>query len=298
MGKKEMLVPEIKLVRKESFSVIGESCLLAKSDHGKNDAFGKFANQFLANRSHEIRNAVSRQLYAINVYPANYTGTEKYEFICCHQVHDLDHVPEGMVARTFPAQEYAVVTHKGSLRSLPDSYSYFHSTWRSHVGYDYADSYDIQVYDARFLGPNHPDSELDIYVPVRRTENIVSHAPSPIRGKLQGAFIPVRNVAKAKQWYCRILGLPESGDIINGHLYALPLEGPAILLDEMPMWGGKEPDGPPPYRTPSLMIPTDNITEAYQFMHRLGVELVTEIMDGHWFVFRDPDGNMLMVCAV
>lgn len=32
------------------------------------------------------------------------------------------------------------------------------------------------------------------------------------------------------------------------------------------------------------------------FMKIQGVNLVTDIMDKQWFVFQDPDGNMLMVC--
>ena len=27
-----------------------------------------------------------------------------------------------------------------------------------------------------------------------------------------------------------------------------------------------------------------------------GAEIVTEIENDHWFAFRDPDGNLLMVC--
>lgn len=168
MGNKETAVPEIKLVRKEAFSIIGEACMLSKADHHKNDAFGKFANQFLTTRASEIPNAVNKQLVAVNVYPPDFTGFEKYEFICCYEVHEIREVPDGMIARTFPAHEYAVVTHKGSLRSLADSYGFFHSKWRALSGYDYADQYDIQIYDSRFFGPNHPDSELDIYIPVRK----------------------------------------------------------------------------------------------------------------------------------
>lgn len=81
-----------------------------------------------------------------------------------------------------------------------------------------------------------------------------------------------------------LLWIRFGSDVIGGHLYSLPIDGPAIILDEMPRWGGREPEGPPPYRTPSLMIPTDNIREAYQFVQQQGVDLVTEIEDEQWFV--------------
>lgn len=31
-------------------------------------------------------------------------------------------------------------------------------------------------------------------------------------------------------------------------------------------------------------------------MKSRNVELVTEIENGHWFNFKDPDGNVIMVC--
>lgn len=27
-----------------------------------------------------------------------------------------------------------------------------------------------------------------------------------------------------------------------------------------------------------------------------GVEIITDIKNGHWFTFKDPDDNVLMVC--
>nr|WP_255570688.1 VOC family protein [Cohnella sp. CFH 77786] len=116
-------------------------------------------------------------------------------------------------------------------------------------------------------------------------------------GRTGASFVPVRDIEKARDWYCRILGIPaESAAIMNGHLCPLPMGEPGIILDTMPMWGGKEPGGAPTFQTPAFMLPTDDIHAAYSFMKEQGVELVTEIENGHWFVFRDPDGNHLMVC--
>lgn len=120
---------------------------------------------------------------------------------------------------------------------------------------------------------------------------------TPLLRRTGSNFVPVRDIEKARDWYCRILGIPaESAEIINGHLCPLPMEEPGIILDTMPGWGGKEPGGPPTFQTPAFMLVTEDIEAAYSFMKEQGVELVTEIENGHWFVFRDPDGNLLMVC--
>nr|WP_241158568.1 VOC family protein [Cohnella candidum] len=120
---------------------------------------------------------------------------------------------------------------------------------------------------------------------------------TPFLRRTGSNFVPVRDIEKARDWYCRILGMPvESAEIMNGHLCPLPMEEPGIILDTMPGWGGKEPDGPPTFQTPAFMLLTKDIEAAYRFMKEQDVELVTEIENGHWFVFRDPDGNLLMVC--
>lgn len=122
------------------------------------------------------------------------------------------------------------------------------------------------------------------------------HVQSPIKNRISTVFLPVRNIERARGWYCKMLGLAAEGEILFGHLYVLPMEGVSLVLDQMPMWGGDKPDGPPAYQTPAFMFQTDDIQAAYQFMKANNVELVTEIQGEQWFVFKDPDGNLLMVC--
>lgn len=117
---------------------------------------------------------------------------------------------------------------------------------------------------------------------------------SPIQSRITGVFIPVRDIEKARDWYARILGIGP-GTIHFGHMCSLETEGEcAIMLDTMPKWGGKEPGGAPTYQVPAFIFKTEDIQAAYAFMQENGVELVTGI-EGHWFGFRDPDGNLLMV---
>lgn len=120
---------------------------------------------------------------------------------------------------------------------------------------------------------------------------------SPIKNKVGGVFIPVGDIQNAKEWYCKILGLPEEGENLFGHLYVPVMEegSPALILDQMPRWCGGE-QKPPTYQTPAFMFNTDAVHASFRFMQENGVELVTEVEDNQWFVFKDPDGNLLMVC--
>lgn len=120
---------------------------------------------------------------------------------------------------------------------------------------------------------------------------------SPIKNKVGSIFIPVRDIEKSRSWYCQVLGLNmEDCHIMNGHLCPLPMEGTGLILDTMPMWGGNEPGGAPSIETPAFMLMTADLVGSFEYVKKLGVELVTAIEHDHWFVVKDPDGNKLMIC--
>ncbi|MGM0940775.1 MAG: VOC family protein [Bacillota bacterium] len=47
---------------------------------------------------------------------------------------------------------------------------------------------------------------------------------------------------------------------------------------------------------PRFHFDTTDIKVAYEYVKSNGIEILTEIEDGHWFNISDPDGNVLMVC--
>lgn len=112
----------------------------------------------------------------------------------------------------------------------------------------------------------------------------------PIQNKIGTVFIPVSNIEKARDWYCDILGVDVVGEIQFGHLFVLPMEGTGIVLDS------KIYSVDNIFKNPAFHLNTTDIEKAFQFMKSKGVTLVTDIEHEHYFNFRDPDGNMLMVC--
>ncbi|MDG0790689.1 VOC family protein [Cohnella ginsengisoli] len=122
-------------------------------------------------------------------------------------------------------------------------------------------------------------------------------AASPIGRRVASVFIPVKDIERSRTWYCRLLGFEETErDILFGHICVLPLDGADVVLDTMPKWGGAEPGGAAAIETPVLMLPTPDLEASLAYVDALGAERLTDIEDGHWFVFKDPDGNKLMIC--
>ncbi|AOZ90820.1 VOC family protein [Paenibacillus crassostreae] len=113
---------------------------------------------------------------------------------------------------------------------------------------------------------------------------------SPILNKVGATFIPVSNLKKARDWYSIILGLEVREEYLIDHLYIVPMDGTGVVLDSQIY--SKENV----YRVPAFHFNTNDIKTSYQFMKDQGVELLTEIENGHWFNFKDPDGNVLMIC--
>ncbi|MBM7602745.1 putative enzyme related to lactoylglutathione lyase [Metabacillus crassostreae] len=115
---------------------------------------------------------------------------------------------------------------------------------------------------------------------------------SSISSKAGAIFIPVSNVLHARDWYCSILNLEPNYEIIAGHLCCIPFDnnGLNLVLDS------KIYNKESLYKNPAFHFNTDDIHKAYQSLKKHNVEFVTDIENGHWFNFKDPDGNLLMVC--
>ncbi|MDQ0858913.1 VOC family protein [Bacillus sp. V2I10] len=113
---------------------------------------------------------------------------------------------------------------------------------------------------------------------------------NPILNQIGAVFIPVSNIEQARDWYCDILGLQADGEIQFGHIYVLPMNGTGVVLDS------KIYSEQNLIKTPLFHFNTENIEEAYTFMKNKKIDVMTEIQHNHYFNFKDPDGNLLMIC--
>ncbi|MDQ0351885.1 catechol 2,3-dioxygenase-like lactoylglutathione lyase family enzyme [Alkalibacillus filiformis] len=113
---------------------------------------------------------------------------------------------------------------------------------------------------------------------------------SPILDQIGTVFIPVSNITQARDWYCDILGLPTDGEIQFGHLYVIPMDGTGIVLDS------KIYSKENVLKVPAFHFNTNDIEQAFSYMESKKVNLTTEIQHNHFFNFKDPDGNHLMIC--
>ncbi|WLQ08459.1 VOC family protein [Arthrobacter oryzae] len=112
---------------------------------------------------------------------------------------------------------------------------------------------------------------------------------NPITPRIGTVFVPVSDVEAARDWYCRLLGVPADGEILFGHLYVLPVEGTGLVLDS------RIYSRDAVFKVPAFHLDTQDVQAAHAYAVELGADPAA-IQYGQWFNFRDPDGNALMVC--
>ncbi|NGZ77665.1 VOC family protein [Saccharibacillus alkalitolerans] len=112
-----------------------------------------------------------------------------------------------------------------------------------------------------------------------------------LSNQVRGVFIPVRDIERARDWYCRLLGLPADGEILFGHIYVLPMQSGVNLVLDSKIYAPEHV-----HKVAAVQLASGNIRHSRDVVRALGIEPVTEIENGHWFNIQDPDGNVLMIC--
>ncbi|MFC7372826.1 VOC family protein [Fictibacillus iocasae] len=114
---------------------------------------------------------------------------------------------------------------------------------------------------------------------------------TPILAEIGTVFMPVRDIEKARDWYCSLLGIEPDGEVLFGHIYVISMTNSTNLVLDSKIYSPEAI-----VKTPMFHLNTKDIKAAYSFIKEKKIELTTEIQHGHYFNFKDPDGNMLMIC--
>lgn len=83
------------------------------------------------------------------------------------QVDSFEGLEAPFVGKWVKGGRYAVFTHKGSLGTLRKTFDYIWGTWAFNTKEVLDEREDFEGYDERFLGYDHPESVMEIYIPVK-----------------------------------------------------------------------------------------------------------------------------------
>jgi AraC family transcriptional regulator len=120
-------------------------------------------------RRKEISNAVSKDLFSLQVYPHSYfeafNPAQEFEKWASVEVSDFEHIPANMETFVLPGGLYAVFEHKGS--GYDNSiFQFIYGTWLPASEYLLDERPHFEVLGEKYKN-NDPDSEEEIWIPIK-----------------------------------------------------------------------------------------------------------------------------------
>jgi predicted enzyme related to lactoylglutathione lyase len=150
------------------------------------------------------------------------------------------------------------------------------------------------------LKSKHLNSDKVIRIWLKITQegcSVLGVLSSPIKTKVNNVFIHVINLKESAEWYSNLLGIPFDPDKVESPVYNIPVTSETGLsLDDHTFDPGFNLN-PSDHVLFNFLV--DDVEEAYTFVKSKGITITREIErigDFAYFNFRDPDGNVLMIC--
>ena len=167
-------IPSIRLDSRPTFTVIGKAgrvrgLFSSRPDFGTRvPQLWKTLAQSTANDGHRSR---------IGVLDLEHRSSVDFTYLAGYEADSATR-PAGPDCLQVPAQNYAVISFRGPIASLPDTLRWFFSNWLPHAGCQALYGYDLEVYPPDF-DPLAPEVAMEYWIPVTLHEPIFPrHAPN------------------------------------------------------------------------------------------------------------------------
>lgn len=157
---------EHKILERGEFLIVGMPVKVSLKDEGYQKKIMDLWMSFMP-RVGEITNRKNELFYGVCNISGGIPDDEcSFEHIAGVEVESADDVPEGMKAQTVPAAKYFVVTHKGRLENLGETYCAIEEELKKLNLEEDRTKMFFELYDERFK-EDSDESELDIYSAIK-----------------------------------------------------------------------------------------------------------------------------------
>jgi AraC family transcriptional regulator len=128
--------------------------------------------QQLMPRLKEVKNAVSADLFSLQVYNGEtfeeFTPNTEFTKYALVEVKNYDFVPEGFEKFEIPAGNYAIFLHKGTSADFPKTSQYIYGEWFPNSEYVLDNRPHFAVMGDKYLGHENPETEEEVWVPIKK----------------------------------------------------------------------------------------------------------------------------------
>lgn len=108
---------------------------------------------------------IPERYYQVVFWPDQYDLDGSF-LMCAVEVTDLNRINLNLVGKHLPPARYLRFIHKGLSCKVGLTYKYIYESWLSRSDYRLSLPYNFELYGEKFLGPDNPESESEIYIPV------------------------------------------------------------------------------------------------------------------------------------
>jgi predicted transcriptional regulator YdeE len=167
------MIIETKIIEKPAFTVVGiaDSIQFDSSLPPSENKIAKLWGVF-GKRIPEVAGQLGWRSFGLMLQnPENPPGAP-FEYTAAVQVGQDSDIPDGMIRFEVPAARYIVLTLRGQLDCISEGFSHFWGEWLPNSPYEYdggthTGKYEFEFYDQRYTQPDDPNSEIDLYFPIR-----------------------------------------------------------------------------------------------------------------------------------
>ncbi len=153
-----------KIVEIQEKKMLGMRLEMSMVDNKTGDLFRKFMP-----RRKEIISTVSDGTYALQQYDFKLFSPQTiFEKWACVEVNDFSNIPDEMETFTLKSGIYSVFIHKGTTKDFIKTMQYIVEEWLPKSDYEVDNSRPhFEYLGNKYLGPNNPDSEEEVWIPIR-----------------------------------------------------------------------------------------------------------------------------------
>lgn len=155
----------------EPIRLIGIKTLNRQND----DQTQNLWKRFMIHRK-DIAGRINQLYYAVQEYHGRleinrFTLDTEFTIWAAVEVKDFDYIPEGMNTISIGGGSYAVFTHIGPISTFNESIRYIFHKWLPMSAFELDEGPHFTIMGEKYKGGIQPDSEEEIYIPVKDKRN-------------------------------------------------------------------------------------------------------------------------------
>jgi len=146
--------------------LVGMSIQTSLNNSKTRDLWSRFMS-----RHKEITNTVNDNLFSVQYYDEHldfnkFTPQTIFISWAAVEVSDFSNVPDTMTTCTLAAGLYAVFVHNGGASVFYKTANHIFEEWLPQSMYNVDMRPHFEIMGVKYLGPDNPDSEEDVWVPI------------------------------------------------------------------------------------------------------------------------------------